>query len=665
MSTSNCKIDVWKDDNYSGDHCAFDGPSNIADLGGKNGYFYDNTSGHYGNVDDSISSAKTGSQAWCIMFADHNYEGDLCKMNHSTSWNDFSDIAPLNSTKGNMNDTVVSFKLFDYEPNYFVVNQPGRSSPCFVTTYANKDFNQANQYYDGNVPYTNAVNWIMAEGDIEDCRYLHLRMKKSTFEYGFYSMKTGPSTWVEVYSETHFGGVVTCFGPNSLVMDMVQYIDYGFKSMKIYSSEPSSWSDSTIMPPIVVTMQHYVIASKLESVLVDTLSLIPGVGGSIANLLDILWPTGPSTMEVWDDLKQYINTVMQGLIDEAALQNLDDKLIGLSSNLFAYESYVPGPEKASLLTSIITSIFDDEPYFLGGQNYANPDTQLTYQIAFCSIALVMLSQQAYCYGSISGTGTDPNQQAHMEQLNSKIQQYTPIVQSVIDSSVAWRTGDNIIFLQNAGQGQVVYDSVTGFIYGQNGLDEDTAQTKLNDVKAYIADTYRQQLSLYILPSYVWPYMNTNNTDSPQKVAVAYPVLVGTGSTSGSDWQDDLNGCVVTGVTLYAQDVDDYTQYICGIKFHYDNQGSGVHGVTGTKELSVDFDDGENIEVIYGRSGSVMDQLFFRTNQGRDFGLGGSGGDPFYMVAPQGVESTLCSIQGVQSGNYMASLIFNYTYQTYQ
>jgi len=110
MSTSNCYVDFWenkkKDGSHDGGHHRFNGPVNVSDL---SKYYWDGKNHNaFNEMDDSISSLKTGSQAWLKIYSQHNYSGSTHLIGPNT------DIADLSSLS--MDNTIVSFQLFDAPP---------------------------------------------------------------------------------------------------------------------------------------------------------------------------------------------------------------------------------------------------------------------------------------------------------------------------------------------------------------------------------------------------------------------------------------------------------------------------------------------------------------------------------------------------------------------
>ena len=103
MSTPNCTVEFWEDSDRKGDNRTFSGPTSVSQMSKEH---YDGTSGTFNEMDDSVNSLSTGSQAWVTLYSDNNFTGS------SVSYGPNSNIDDLGSMKNNM----ASFKLFDAAP---------------------------------------------------------------------------------------------------------------------------------------------------------------------------------------------------------------------------------------------------------------------------------------------------------------------------------------------------------------------------------------------------------------------------------------------------------------------------------------------------------------------------------------------------------------------
>ncbi len=158
---SNCYVEFWENKNQeSGGYRKLDGPQNYSDLSDvhwkvdgeqEDGWRYE--------MDDCISSLRTGSQAWVILYTDSDYKGDSVLVGPNTT---------MNLDDGYDND-VASIKVFDQDPNAqtqttddyeydlvsaitqkmlndnlkYLLNETGKETGFITTYYKNTDANGA------------------------------------------------------------------------------------------------------------------------------------------------------------------------------------------------------------------------------------------------------------------------------------------------------------------------------------------------------------------------------------------------------------------------------------------------------------------------------------------------------------------------------------------
>ncbi len=670
---SNCTVTFYRDKDYNDDSREFDGARNVPDLSKEE---YDGQSGLFGQMDDSISSLKTGSQAWLMVYSAHNYTQEFMKVCQSKSLDDLSTYFAFNNPAYNFDDTIVSFKLFDSPPNYFNINDSTLMGGTWLKVYGKKNF-------DG----TGINSFVFGAGDIDNISYLNPTANTTNNTTTYFpviaSLATGPTAWVQLKDVY---GNAWCFGPNSFITDLGQYYvnsrefdTYSLASVNVSDSMPTDWDTSctNAVPQMVLNIQQYATANKLEGLVSSLVGDIPAIGDTLSFLMNALWPTGFSTTVVWDDLQQYIYSVLGNLIDQADLKVLNNSLSSLSQDIndlyLDITTGSPGIDTAGDFNNIILILNQDEPYFIGGDksgSYGQPEKQLSYQVAFCSIELVMRVEAAYNYTAISGEDPVPDITTYRTDLDQKVSDYPSILQKQsVPNAVTWRK--NQLVIKGSGNDQYVYDSYNGFIYGQN-LDTDSANSLLTTVQDYVGSQYQQQLELFILPSYLWGYLGTSNLDltPPQKpipIQKPYDIQVGSMTAVGTPFTLNFGLSSLKGLTMWG---GNDCQYVYGIQFVYGDQQSPVYGTQQGKTVSATFAADESIVGVYGRAGEYMDQLFFRTmnsafDQSRDLGLGGGGGDPFYQPAPSGVPATLIGVSGYVYLGYLSQLTLHYTYPSYQ
>jgi len=706
-TTPDCWVQFWENKNYgSGGTHTFrytqpddqpaHQPLSINDL---SEYYWDGYSASFKNqMDDSISSLKTGSHTWLYVFSKHRQGGNVLKIGPNS---ELKDLSHKNNPDGSTwQNTIVSFVLYDQQPTCWDTSRPTLAADCWLKLYAGKRYTDTCFTLVGAGAVVNLIcldgyrYWVdkNAEGNtIHDYRYRNPN-----------SLTTGPGTWVVLYDDTSFDNEVASFGPNSLVADLLAYTRATITSLKVSASAPAGFSQSTKIPPLVATIQRYQTAAKLEGVLSGVVGLVPEIGGVFSLLLDALWPSGPSTAEVWYDLTAYTEAMMQGLLDQAALKELDKKLYTYRDDISYYNELPNGISKAEQLRHILYLLDDNKVYFL---DKSQPEHTLTYLLAFGTISVLMLAERVYNYDILSTPAADappaddaasanysPPTSADNDEMRRKLETdikvLTEAVRQAIAGAVDWRA--NLITLTDTGGLQTNYlvaDSYTGSTVQYTRQADATAAQQQQ--QAFVRRQYEAQLQAYAIPAGLWGYLTPANTQpgenpghagnpgavafptiafrrvpSPQTVSVAVPTTAG--PLASPTLHADLSTGTLAQVSLYAADGLS-AHGLIGLKFEFADGRVAALGQTGgpaVVSVALDPDVQEGLVALYGGSSSQIDQLYFRTSAGRDFGLGGSGGSAFFGAAPQGVAARLVAVAGTTTASgYLRDLAFTWQYQT--
>ncbi len=663
MSTNaNCWVSFWEDNDYKGNTRSFSGAQSIYDLAE---YDYDNSSQE---MDDSINSLKTGSSTWICLFTQHNFEGGILKVGPNGA------IPDLNECKmpggGDFKNSIVSFVMYDSQPNFWSTNVATNTGDCWL------------KLYDGT-RYTGECFTLCGPGSTVNTACIDGYYYWNDSTQGYYyrfpnAVTTGPGTWAELYDDRDFKNLVAQFGPNSLVADLTNYGSNSIMSLKVFAQAPDSFNQSGQTPNEVATIQKYQTASRVEDLLAGALGCIPEVGSLISGVLECFWPSGPSTQEIWNDMVSFMNTLVEELIDQNNLEFLNNTLSGYYTSINDYNNLVPGQDKLTKLISIIDDLEDDSPYFL---NLNDPEENLTYLIPFGSITIIMMAEYAYNYTAISGGETDPNAAFAATRLNDWISKLATAATQAKETALAWRL-EQITIRQSGSVFTDYYleDAVTGF--SQKYSEQAAAEADKTRLTDYINAQYIAQLDAYTSPANIWAYLATTNTQPaststenaafptvqfltlPTEQTVAF-VLDSYPSAWGTQLATDLSsGSRISAVTIYSSGANN-DGYVKGIQITYSDKSSPVlYGASGSSSVTVTFDSDESIVALYGGSGSYVDQLFFRTNKGRDFGIGGSGGFPFSGACPQGVNAILTKVE-TYNQSYINQVKLSYQYNAWK
>lgn len=110
---SNCSVEFWENQNQEdGGYKKFDGMASHSDLSNHHWIVDgDQKDGKRYEMDDSISSLKTGSQAWLLLFSRVDYGGSSYLVGPNTTLNSLKNLNGID-----LDNNIESFQLFDYAP---------------------------------------------------------------------------------------------------------------------------------------------------------------------------------------------------------------------------------------------------------------------------------------------------------------------------------------------------------------------------------------------------------------------------------------------------------------------------------------------------------------------------------------------------------------------
>lgn len=677
-TNANCWVQFWENNDYESggtrkfEYSQDDGlPMYVDNL---SEWYWDGYDPKAKNqMDDSINSLKTGSSSWLCLYTEPFFKGNVMMVDYSQS---------IEELPHDFLNDVASFILYPTCPIFWNASSIGdtfQAGTCWLKLYLyeNYDSSRCALYGAGEIATTNCLGSIA----------------------NFRSLMTGPSTWIRLYKEVKFGGEpVAEIGPNSLVSALSKLTDDDIASIRVYDYQPADFAPTEMMPGWVLSIQRYQTSKKLRNALATGLGKVPYGGSLLSILVKALWPSGAGTQEIWNDLNQYINSLVQGYIDQASINNLNNILSGLHTLLLAYMDKSPGPDKISKLQDIISLLQANQAYFLNkGAAKEQHGKTLTYLVAFGTISVVMGAEWAYNYTTVSGGIPNRDADDALLQLDVAIEELTQAVDLAVSDSVAWRLAQ----IKTTGT-YTVTDAYTG--YTQDYSTQEEARVGENQLRQYIGDKYHALLEAYTSPANLWSYLRSANTtpgagdnanfptitfgQAPVQKQMTVPATTGQVVSNDSvPFEESTDGSRVTQVMLSSLSSNGPNNSINALQFFYEDAASTVHGTISSYKATVqlnaaetaadepavlpdqepDVEPAETIVAMHGnRSSSTLYQLFFRTDQGRDFGLGGGGADPFVAIGPQGVGARLATVAGTcYKTNQVTSLTLTWEYLNYE
>lgn len=624
MATDNCWVQFWEHDDYEKGTLKFDGPKDVPDM---DDYELQNPDGRDKGLDDQVDSLKTGTRGWLELYKGKNYTDDVLRVEANKQLPELDDYG--------FGDNTNSFRLYDQRPVSWPVSDPDTPGDCWVRFYGGNRFDTLPYRLDG--PGT---------GD-----YVALYPDNGAPR----SLTTGPKTWVELYPQSNQAGAAVRIGPNALVTNYQSAYDVtSFASIVIYDSQPRGWLDTLTKPnaqSIAMAIEAEGVNQTIEALIAGLVGTTPVVGSAIAGIINAFWPQPSEQEAVWDALQVYMQALVAELLNAELINGMKDALQVLYTDLVAYQAVPYGdPDKGLKFNTLIQNVTRDREHYIDDDN---PQDTLTYMVSLGTIALLVFREQALFYEDIYGAPPS-NPQLYVDEFLGNLEDYTETLRTATDNALAWR--EQQISLEPASGGYVVVDAKTGYrspTYNSStsGQDAQAAYTE------YVMFEFSRQIEATVHPATLWSCLTPGSTDTVTEETVRVQSLLVSQRGDGTAFSDDPSA-PVTGVLLRSGTLIDAIQMIYGAA------PGPLHGANSGSPEQWNLDEGEGIVAVFGGAGLQLDQLMFRTDKGREFGAGGSGGEFFAMLAPGGYNAVLESIQGLQSSTALQAFQATWVYQRY-
>ena len=407
----------------------------------------------------------------------------------------------------------------------------------------------------------------------------------------------------------------------------------------------------------------------LKALILGGIGSIPDVGSMLAGIVGFFWPDD-SASAVFELLKQYVDVLVPGLINQEYISELEKRLEGIRGVLKDYQDTSFGtPQKGQFFTDLLADLDDAEPFFFDKRS---PEQTLTYFIALGTIKLTALRDQVLCYERIYGVPApkhDANQ--HLSLLKTKIEDYVAAAEDAKQRAIKWRTDQITINKQDYAH-YTVNDGLTGEarpFYESCYGDPSQAATRY---RTQLLDKFTAALDAFLIPSYLWPGFDPENLEKPQPSDVRVddgPF----GDFHADAFDDGPQSVAITKVVIYADD------RIWGIEVFYGGISGGLHGGTEGVANVLILEQNESIVGAYGRFSyspaglACLDTLYFETDGGRVVGGGNwnygvTRESTFYdwsSYPPEGTDAVLEKISGNCGSSYVDAITLTWKYQVHR
>lgn len=518
------------------------------------------------------------------------------------------------------------------------------------------NFYESDDFCGGAVNYDAATN-------VPDLGKVKLSNGKSANDQ-IDSLKLGPNSWLEVFKDANYGGTVARFNPNTIARKLDDFsMGDTIGSFKLYSAEPANWVASTPKSnstnTTILEINQADVITRFGYLVEDIVKHVPEIGWALNDLLSFLWPDNSAPLKTWQAIAAEVGQMIEAAVTEAEKANMEALLTGLGNILSSYQNTsLYASSKGQLFTELLGTLDRDDPYFCSQEH---PQATLGYLVNFATVAIATLREQYLFYPQIYGVradqlAADPDHAKHLDKLQKAIEKYTTAAKEAATKAMTWR--ESLVGIQHLpGRGETGYQAFDSFDdwVGQPRSSENDAKNDAAKRVQQVSNDYAGFLNALLHPAELWPYMDPTNGLPP--VATQFTVVSGPyGGTSGTAFADAADSRSITKIVIYSGSRVD------GIEFFYGGRSGGLHGGASGTPTTLELAAGEYVVAAYGLAGDSMNQLFMRTNQGREVGGGGAGGSSFTALPPSGTAAVLVSISGSQGSDSLESLTLHWAYE---
>lgn len=470
------------------------------------------------------------------------------------------------------------------------------------------------------------------------------------------SLATGPQTWLIVYeddnyNEKHPDKTKLYFGPNTLVYDFDGQYDFAnnIDSFQMYSSEPPGWPGASAARNNTLTQLAILegeelfatLSNDLEDAVGALINLIPDIGGFLGDVMEIFWPSSSNINLIWESIQRYVLKAVYTGVESSVMSSIEDEFEGILNAIKLYQNDGLYNEYDGLCQLLA----DRAAYFTYNPSYPAsqyPTQKLPYTCSYFTIALAIYSarwryfDQIYASAPWYGTEGAQKREAFKTALDTLLG----------DATAALKVMTKQAFLEQQAWAQ--------------------AQSRFNDVEAFL---YTQQFAVntlgWLALSFMWPCFGSTGQLPVQSVVHALTgPFGGARNVSGGSHAKDAatNDQDITRILLRSGSRIDCLQ------IWLDGVAQPIRGAVGGDNIcDVTLSQGEYVIAAFGYGGNIdagsMNQIYFRTNLGRQFGGGAPASTTYQALAPQGVDACLSGFTSALQPSILNSVSFIWRFET--
>jgi hypothetical protein len=405
-------------------------------------------------------------------------------------------------------------------------------------------------------------------------------------------------------------------------------------------------------------------AEPTREAVLGLVGLIPDVGGGVKAVAGVLWKATPSLIE---QMRDYVTSIAQSLIDEEYIRQLGKQLQGIRNNLKQFAQATVGADKGTWMTQVIGSLEIAQPYFFDDRA---PERTLPHLITLGTLHLTALRERYDKYIEYYGKKPD-NPEELLQDLKNRVKLYTDGVATARRKTLEWRLSHIHEWSDDppAGIQYMSYfarDDYDGWQFSSVRRDRTAEQRQiardaaLIDRTRQVSEQFNAELDGLFAAATAWRYLDPDVTEKPKIT----PVVVSTG-TFGRE----------SGAPFDTGQVSTLDSPIAGVTMWFDRAGNQLHGIQIRKRdgsrlmagiehqnsISHDWADREQVVAAFGNTRESVAALNLVSNRHALVGHGQRAlGIPFRSESPL-PGGTLNSIFGWASRDRIEGIGFRWTY----
>lgn len=407
-----------------------------------------------------------------------------------------------------------------------------------------------------------------------------------------------------------------------------------------------------------------------RTVYLGLIGLIPDVGKGLGFVVGYFWKERDQLSDFWDTMKNYVDVRIRTLIKESEIRFLEEEFKGYM-NVLAEICFSPQPKKGNRIQAVMDNMIHSTPHFTDKH-----DEILPLLIAYGTVLIILRKMMCDNYEELFGE--PPSEQLKLANYLSLVSTIKIFSDAVERSKVNYRKWRMAQFpdskvISPGGTTQAVmtdnYEDITlSWLdphYRDGSPDFEFRAKAITELRrGAVKPQFELQLEELTMAARFWKYFN--------------PVVPFIG-TFNYAVVGSYGGIVYTAKTFHMEDkytfdrVDFFSRNgnLSGMELFYKGTSYGAIGTATQERVTLQLQEGEYINSVYGYAKNWVRSLWMTTNKGRKAGVGGYGDRNEFFCAdlPDSYGARLHGIdarydESIIKENQIMLLTFRWKYDSY-